>query len=263
MSLLQVERVSVHFGGLVALDGVDLTIHPGEVLGIIGPNGSGKTTLFNVITGLYRATSGRILFNGHDITHAHPDAIARLGIARTFQRVRLLDRLTALDNLLLGFYGRQPAGWQSPLRPQRTRQQVRTLLDQARELVSIFSPSLANHLLRPVAELPHIDRRRIEICRALASRPRLLLLDEPTAGMSPEETRQMVQDIQKAATALPGLAIAIIEHDLSVIQDAAQRVVCLNYGRKIAEGTFQDVVRSEAVRSAYLGSEEDGVAAGG
>ncbi|HEY8487418.1 MAG TPA: ABC transporter ATP-binding protein [Limnochordales bacterium] len=262
MSLLHVDRVSVQFGGLVALDRVELAVEPGEVVGVIGPNGSGKTTLFNVVTGIYRASSGRVVVAGHDVTRAHPDAIARLGVARTFQRIRLLERLTALDNLLVGYYGRSAVGWLELLRAGRVRRQLQRFVEQARELVTLFSPELAQQLDRPVAELPHIDRRRLEICRAMAGRPRLLLLDEPTAGMSPEETRQMVHDIQKAAASLPGLAIVIIEHDLSVIQGAAQRVVCLNYGRKIAEGSFEQVVRSEAVRVAYLGSDGDGVAAG-
>ena len=258
MSLLQVEELSVHFGGLVALDGVELTVGPGEVVGVIGPNGSGKTTLFNVITGVYRATRGRVRFGGHDITRARPDEIARLGVARTFQRVRLLERLSVLDNLLVGFYGRRRVSPWLTLQPARVRREVEGLLEQTVSLVGVFSPELGRSLERRVSELPHIDRRRIEICRALAGRPRLLLLDEPTAGMSPQETRQMVEDIRKAGEAIPGISIVIIEHDMSVIQGAAQRVACLNYGRKIAEGTFDEVVRSPSVRAAYLGSEGDG-----
>lgn len=255
MSLLELDGVTVTFGGLRALDGIDLTVAAGEIVGIIGPNGSGKTTLFNAVTGVYRASAGRIRFAGEDITGAPPDRIARLGMARTFQRVRLLEHLSVLDNLLVGFCGRDNPSLFAALRPSWVRRTIEEVMRRAAEIVSIFSPELVDRFFEPVAKLPYIDRRRIEICRALASRPRLLFLDEPTAGMSPEETAQLMEDVRKAGAALPDMAIVIIEHDMSVIRGVCRRVVCLNHGQKIAEGDFEAVATHPEVRSAYLGSE--------
>lgn len=255
MSLLELEGLTVTFGGLRALDGIDFSVDAGEIVGVIGPNGSGKTTLFNAVTGVYRAASGRIRFAGEDITGASPDRIARLGMARTFQRVRLLEHLSVFDNLLVGFYGRENPSFLSALRPSTVRRATEEVAQRAAEIVSIFSPELVDRFFDPVDKLPYIDRRRIEICRALAARPKLLFLDEPTAGMSPEETAELMGDVRKAGAALPHMAIVIIEHDMAVIRGVCRRVVCLNHGQKIAEGDFEAVATHPEVRSAYLGSE--------
>lgn len=255
MSLLTVNNLTVSFGGLKALDGIDIHIDIGEIVGIIGPNGSGKTTLFNAITGVYQASAGSIHFAGTDITNAPADHIARLGVARTFQRVRLLESLSVFDNLLAGFHGRRNPSLLRALQRSRMQQDIRELEERAAATVSLFSPSLVERFYEPVSGLPYIDRRRIEICRALAGEPRLLFLDEPAAGMSPEETKELMDDLHKAADALPDITIVIIEHDMAVIRGVSQRVICLNHGRKIAEGDFNTVATHPEVRSAYLGSE--------
>jgi len=233
---LDVDDVAVRFGGLVALAGVSLTVEPGETMGMIGPNGSGKTTLFNAIVGLYPVASGRIRLDRTDITGHPTHHIARLGVARTFQQNRVLGGQSVLDNMLLGRPGLSD--------------------DAACAWLARFNPDLLRRLDDPACDLPLIDRRRVEIARALVAAPRLLLLDEPTAGLNPEETATMVGEIRGIRDALPGLTLVVIEHDMSVISGLCQRVVALSNGRVLVTGAFQAVAADPRVLEAYLGVAE-------
>ena len=226
------------------------------MLGLIGPNGSGKTTFFNVLTGLYPASSGAIDFDGTPVTRLPPPAIHRAGIARTFQRSRLCLPLSVFDNVMIGAHARLDHGLTfNLLRRRALRRQVEEGQERARELLALFDTPLARKLEEPVARIPMIDRRRVEICRALISRPRLLLLDEPSAGMTHDETTRLMDDILEARRRIGRLSIILIEHEMSVIERVTDRCVVLNYGRKIAEGTYSEVARDPMVKQAYLGLE--------
>jgi branched-chain amino acid transport system ATP-binding protein len=254
--LLRAQALTCRFGGLVALDKLDLGIASGAIIGLIGPNGSGKTTFFNVVTGIYPASEGRVDFAGQDITGFPPQRVYRAGIARTFQRSRLCLPLSIFDNIMIGNHGRLNHGLAFNLVRRRAfRRQFEQSFEEARELVVLFDPPLADRLFEPVASIPMIDRRRIEICRALISRPKLLLLDEPSAGMTREETRALMGDILAVRERLRGLTIIIIEHEMKVIEEITERCVVLNYGRKIAEGSYREVAADRQVQEAYLGLE--------
>ena len=240
----------------MALDTLDLRVASGAILGLIGPNGSGKTTFFNVVTGIYPASEGRVEFEGRDITGFAPQKVYRAGIARTFQRSRLCLPLSIFDNLMIGNHGRLNQGLVFNLVRRRAfRRQFEQSFEEARELVVLFDSPLADRLFEPIASIPMIDRRRIEICRALISRPKLLLLDEPSAGMTQEETRALMDDILAVRARLRGLTIIIIEHEMNVIEEITERCVVLNYGRKIAEGSYREVAADRQVQEAYLGLE--------
>jgi branched-chain amino acid transport system ATP-binding protein/sulfate-transporting ATPase len=252
--LLEATGVTRRFGGVSALESLDLEVWPGEILGLIGPNGSGKTTFFNVATGIYPATAGRVTFGGAEITGLSPQRIYRAGIARTFQRSRLCLPLSIFDNVMIGNHGRLNCGLGFNLfRRAAFRREFEHNFAAARELVARFDPPLAERMFDAVGSIPMIDRRRIEICRALISRPKLLLLDEPSAGMTHEETRQLMRDILMARELMAGLTMIIIEHEMSVIERVTERCVVLNYGRKIAEGSYRDVAADRQVQEAYLG----------
>jgi len=252
--LLACSALTCRFGGVVALDRVDFSAREGEIVGLIGPNGSGKTTLFNVITGIYRPQDGSVTFAGADVTGARPQAIYRAGITRTFQRSRMCLPLSVFDNIMVGNHKRLSHGLTfNLLRRSAFAAELARSFAEARELLNIFSPRLAERIDEPVAGLPMIDRRRIEICRALISRPRLILLDEPSAGMTHEETRELMDDILVVRERMAGLTIVIIEHEMGVIERITQNCVVLNYGRKISEGTFAAIARDRNVQEAYLG----------
>jgi branched-chain amino acid transport system ATP-binding protein/sulfate-transporting ATPase len=256
VSLVETRGLTVRFGGLVALDGVDLRVAEGESVGVIGPNGSGKTTLFNALTGLYRVAAGTILFAGESVGALPPHRIARLGVARTFQASRLCPNLSVVDNVLAGMVAaRRTRLLDAVVRRGRMRAEMQAAIARAGHLLGLFNPELPGRGWERVGQLPQIDRRRVEICRALATRPRLLLLDEPSAGMNPEETAELMKDLQTVRDEMPGLAVVIIEHDMFVIEGVSQRVVAFNYGRKIAEGSFKAVAEHPEVREAYLGRD--------
>jgi branched-chain amino acid transport system ATP-binding protein len=253
-ALLACHGLTCRFGGLVALDEVDFQVDEGEIVGLIGPNGSGKTTLFNVVTGIYGADEGSVTFAGTDMTGAAPQAVYRAGVTRTFQRSRMCLPLSVFDNIMVGNHKRLNHGLVfNLLRRRAFAAEFARSWEEARELVTVFNPELAYRVDEPAAGLPMIDRRRVEICRALISRPRLVLLDEPSAGMTHEETRQLMDDILIVRGRMPGLTIVVIEHEMGVIERITDRCVVLNYGRKIKEGTFAEVAADRQVQEAYLG----------
>jgi branched-chain amino acid transport system ATP-binding protein len=253
---MSAKRVTKHFGGVVALDNLDLELRVGEILGLIGPNGSGKTTFFNVATGIYPSDGGHIDFAGTDITNASPQAVYYSGISRTFQRSRLSLPLSIFDNIMIGNHARLNQGlWFNLMNRRAFRKEFEENYETARQLVHIFDPPLADRMFEPVAGLPMIDRRRIEICRALISQPRLLLLDEPSAGMTHDETSQLMDDILEVRSQTEGLSIIIVEHEMGVIERITERCVVLNFGRKIAEGAFRQISNDREVQEAYLGIE--------
>ncbi len=242
----------MRFGGLVALNAVDLTVPAGSVIAVIGPNGSGKSTLFNVITGLTPAEGGSIHFDGAEILGLPAHEILRRGVARTFQNIRLFNNLSVLDNVLIGQHARLRTGpIAAVFRPPSTRREEAAARGRAIEIVTIFGNRLLPRIAQTVSHLSYANRRRVEISRALASQPRILLLDEPTAGMNPAETLELAAQI-KDLHAL-GLTILLIEHKLDVVTRLADRVIVLDHGEKIAEGTPDEVRRNEQVLQAYLG----------
>jgi branched-chain amino acid transport system ATP-binding protein len=254
-ALLACKGLTCRFGGVVALDGVDLSVDGGEIVGLIGPNGSGKTTLFNVVTGIYGADAGTVTFAGRDMTATTPQAVYRAGVTRTFQRSRMCLPLSVFDNIMVGNHKRLNHGFVfNLLRRGAFAAEFERNWEEARELVTVFNRELAGRIDEPAAALPMIDRRRVEICRALISRPRLVLLDEPSAGMTHEETRRLMDDILSVRDRMPGLTIVIIEHEMGVIERITDRCAVLNYGRKIKEGTFAEVAADRQVQEAYLGA---------
>lgn len=256
--LLAAQNLTMRFGGLTALDALDLTVYEGEVLGLLGPNGSGKTTFFNVVTSLYTATSGQIMLAGEDISHKSPQDVYFHGVTRTFQRSRLSLPLTVFDNMVIGNYQHLNLGIGFNLfRRKQLRQQYDEMVDKAHTLLQTFNPRLPQKLFQPTSTLTMIDRRRVEICRALLSSPRLLLLDEPSAGMTHDETNELMDDIMQVRGLLKPFTIVIIEHEMNVIQRITERCVVLNFGQKIAEGSYEQIVADPQVQIAYLGQEQE------
>ena len=253
-SLISVDKLTMRFGGLTALDELSLTVYEGEILGLIGPNGSGKTTFFNVLTGLYKASSGSISLEGENILGKTPQQIYRSGIARTFQRSRLSLSLTVFDNIVIGDYQHMQHGLIfNLLRRKAFRAEYEAYVEKVKSLLEIFSPPLVGRLFEPVESFTMIDRRRIEVCRALLSQPRLLLLDEPSAGMTHDETDELMQDILQVRGKIDKLSVVLIEHEMNVIERITDRCVVLNYGKKIAEGSYVEITADPHVQTAYLG----------
>jgi ABC-type branched-subunit amino acid transport system ATPase component len=253
--LLACDRLSMRFGGLVALNQLSLSVNEGEVLGLIGPNGSGKTTFFNVITGIYQASEGRVDYRRQDLTQMKAQEIYRVGVTRTFQRSRLCLPLSIFDNLMIGNHRRLDHSlWFNLFQRQAFRRQFEEHYAEAHKLVRTFSASLAGKLFEAAGSVNMIDRRRIEICRALISQPSLLLLDEPSAGMTHEETRELMDDILIVREHMPGLTIIIIEHEMNVIERITERCIVLNYGQKICEGPYAQIAADREVQEAYLGT---------
>ena len=254
--LLEARGLTMRFGGVTALDALDLVVNEHEILGLLGPNGSGKTTFFNVVTGLYAASAGEVLLDGRPITGQSAQAVYRAGVTRTFQRSRLSLPLTVFDNVALGQTQHlNPGLLFNLLQRKALRRQYDETVAQVETLLHIFSAGMAAKMWQPAGSLSMIDRRRVEVCRALISNPRLVLLDEPSAGMTHDETRELMDDILMVRARLSPFTIVIIEHEMAVIQRITERCVVLNYGKKIAEGSYQHITRDHEVQVAYLGQD--------
>lgn len=253
MELVKVTGASMVFGGVRAVDNVSLTVQQGEILGIIGPNGSGKTTFFNILTGIYRPTAGQFIFRGQDITGWPQHRVAQAGIARTFQNIRLFGNMTVLENVLVGEHTRLKATlWGVVFRTPAQKQTETQAHQEANQLLQFVG--LSDKAGEYAANLAYGEQRRLELARALACRPSLLLLDEPTAGMNPSEASQVMELIHRIREL--GVTIVLIEHNMQVMMGTAERIIALDAGAIIAEGTPSEIQYNEKVIQAYLGQEE-------
>lgn len=258
MSMLEVRNVNKAFGGLQAISDLSFTLGQGEIVSVIGPNGAGKTTVFNLITGVYKPDSGDILYEGHSIKGLTPSTIANRGVARTFQNLRLFTNLTVLENVLIPQHHSLRSNWLAAvLRTPGYLKQERTMHELALEKLSFFGPRLMSFRLhQPVEVLSYANRRRTEMARAMATGAKLLLLDEPSAGMNPKETREITEIIRRMRDE-GGYTILLVEHKMNLVKDISDRVIVLDYGRKLAEGAYHEVVNDPAVIEAYLGKRAD------
>jgi branched-chain amino acid transport system ATP-binding protein len=257
--LLQLRNVAKHFGGLYALSGLDMQVNEGEIVSVIGPNGAGKSTMFNVVTGLYEPDDGDVLFRGQSVVGLAPNQITRLGIARTFQTVHLFPNMTVLENAMVGQHCRTRSGvFGAVFRPPRTQREEERIRERGKEALEFFGRRLAGYRQdQPAFALSYANRRRLEMARAIATEPILISLDEPTAGMNPRETLELRDHIVRMRDER-GLTVLVIEHDMRVVKGVSDRVIALDYGRKIAEGTYEEVANNPQVIEAYLGTKAAG-----
>jgi branched-chain amino acid transport system ATP-binding protein len=254
-SILATVHTTKVFGGLMAVSDVSIEVAPKSIVSIIGPNGAGKTTFFNMLTGLYKPTAGRIMFDGRDITGGRPDLITAAGVARTFQNIRLFSTMSALENVMVGAHARMEAGlFGSILRTPSVRREEAEVREKAREMLEYvgLAPNLHD---QTASNLSYGDQRRVEIARALASDPKLLLLDEPTAGMNPQESQRLTEFMERLRSERD-LTILLIEHDMKVVMGVSEHIWVLDHGEKIAEGVPEKIRTNDRVIEAYLGKQE-------
>ncbi len=258
MNLLELKNVSKHFGGLQVVNDLSLSVAPGEILSLIGPNGAGKSTVLNLITGLYQPDEGDILLNGQSLLGREIHQITRLGIARTFQNLRLFLNMSVIENVMSAAYSRTHANlFEIILRTPSFRREEARIREMAQEKLAFFGERLKGYRLdQPAYSLSYANRRRLEIARAMMTEPKLLLLDEPAAGMNPNESLEVTELIGQLRDEA-GLTIILIEHDMTVVGGISDRVIALDHGVKIAEGTFEQVATDENVVEAYLGRRQE------
>lgn len=252
--LLQSDKIVKNFGGLTALAGVSFNLLPGQITALIGPNGAGKTTMLNIISGIYRPTSGRIIFNRRSISGLAPYQVAALGISRTFQATLIYQHLSVLENVMLGLHVRTRSGFLSGMmRLPRQREEEKNIRQKAEELLALFQ--LDEYAPQPAANIPLVAQKKLQITQAMASEPSLLLLDEPVAGLNAKESEELSQNILVLRDR--GLTVLLVEHDMNMVMGISQRVIVLHYGLKIAEGAPLEVQRDPAVIQAYLGESSE------